>query len=73
MLVLSRKLGEKITIGNQVELTVVQISRNRIRLGINCPAQIPVHREEVSRRIGASRHPASHGSGDVSTFPVEYF
>ena len=55
MLVLSRKLGEKIRIGKNVEVIVVDISRNRIRLGIDCPVNIPVHREEVYRRICAWR------------------
>lgn len=57
MLVLSRKVGEKIQIGSDIEVTVVDISRKRIRLGINCPLNIPVHREEVFRRIHGSTEP----------------
>lgn len=49
-LVLSRKLGEKITIGDgpdAIELTVVDIDRGKIRLGIRAPRQVPVYRNEL--------------------------
>ena len=47
MLVLSRKLGEKIVIGDNVVVTVVKIDRNQIRIGIEAPQDIPVYREEI--------------------------
>ena len=47
MLVLSRRKGESITIGEDVELTVVDIRRSRVRLGISAPKQTPVHRKEI--------------------------
>jgi carbon storage regulator len=70
MLVLLRKLGEKIQIGNNIEVTVVDISRNRIRLGINCPTRIPVHREEVYRRIRGLQKSARNSGGGDSRFEV---
>lgn len=48
MLVLSRKLGEKILIGDDIVLTVVKIDRNQIRLGIEAPGTVPVYREEIA-------------------------
>ncbi len=48
MLVLSRKLGEKIVIGDNVVLTIVKIDRNQIRIGIEAPQDIPVYREEIA-------------------------
>jgi carbon storage regulator len=48
MLVLSRKLGEKIVIGDNIILTVVKIDRNQIRIGIEAPGEIPVYREEIA-------------------------
>ena len=48
MLVLSRKIGEKILIGDNIVLTVVKIDRNQIRLGIEAPIDIQVYREEIA-------------------------
>jgi carbon storage regulator len=48
MLVLSRKLGEKIVIGDNIVVTVVKIDRNQIRVGIEAPQDIPVYREEIA-------------------------
>ncbi|MFO0908496.1 MAG: carbon storage regulator CsrA [Isosphaeraceae bacterium] len=48
MLVLSRKLGEKIVIGDNVVVTVVKIDRNQIRLGIEAPQNVGVYREEIA-------------------------
>jgi carbon storage regulator len=48
MLVLSRKLGEKIVIGDNIVVTVVKIDRNQIRIGIEAPHEVPVYREEIS-------------------------
>ena len=48
MLVLSRKIGEKILIGDDIVLTVVKIDRNQIRLGIEAPLEVPVYREEIA-------------------------
>jgi carbon storage regulator len=51
MLVLSRKLGESLNIGGAVTVTVLEISGNQIRIGIDAPRTISVHREEVYKRI----------------------
>lgn len=53
MLVLSRKLRESIHIGDNVVVTVVEISGNKVRLGIEAPREIVVQREEVHLRISA--------------------
>jgi carbon storage regulator len=55
MLVLSRKLGEKIVIGDNIVVTVVKIDRNQIRIGIEAPQEVPVYREEISpvRTVGS--------------------
>jgi carbon storage regulator len=47
MLVLSRKLGEKIVIGDNITLTVVKIDRNQVRLGIDAPKNLEILREEI--------------------------
>ena len=47
MLVLSRKLGEKIYIGENICITVVDIDRGKIRLGIEAPRDVPIYRQEL--------------------------
>ncbi len=51
MLVLSRKRGEGIVIGDGVTVTVLEVHGGRVKLGFNAPAEVPIHREEVLQRI----------------------
>jgi len=51
MLVLSRKVGEKIVIGGQITITIVARKGKGIRVGIEAPPEVSVHREEVQRQI----------------------
>jgi carbon storage regulator len=51
MLVLSRHKGERIVIGNDIVLTVVEIRGDRVRLGFTGPQEVPIHREEVFQRL----------------------
>ena len=54
MLVLSRKIGQRIAIGENVELTVLQIRGQRVRLGVAAPHGIAIHRAEVPGRLQAT-------------------
>jgi carbon storage regulator len=54
MLVLSRQAGERVIIDGNIEVTVVEIRPDRVKLGIVAPPEVSVHREEVFRRIVAS-------------------
>lgn len=47
MLCLTRKLGEKVYIGEEIVVTVIDIGRGKIRLGIEAPRDVPIYREEV--------------------------
>lgn len=51
MLVLSRNVEQKIIIGKDIEVTVLEIRGNTVRLGITAPRDISIHREEVQQRI----------------------
>lgn len=52
MLVLSRKLGEKIYVGENICITVVDIDRGKIRIGIEAPREVPVCRQEIAQICG---------------------
>ena len=60
MLVLSRQRDETIMIGDEIEITVVDIRGDKVRLGINAPRSIQVHRKEVYEAIKAENTQASH-------------
>tara|TARA_B100000683_G_scaffold220470_1_gene217372 strand:- start:334 stop:591 length:258 start_codon:yes stop_codon:yes gene_type:complete len=51
MLILSRKSGERVIIGDEVIVTVLCVKDNEVRLGVDAPREITVHREEIYQRI----------------------
>ncbi len=59
MLVLSRKKDEKIIIGENITLMVIEIRGDKVRLGIDAPKEVSVHREEVYNAIQRERNGAS--------------
>ncbi|KAA9131906.1 carbon storage regulator CsrA [Marinihelvus fidelis] len=61
MLILTRRVGEKLVIGENVTVTVLGVKGNQIRIGIDAPPDVQVHREEIFKRILAERD-----SGDES-------
>jgi carbon storage regulator len=74
MLVLSRQRDESIMIGDQVVVTIVDIRGDKVRIGIQAPSEIPVHRREVYEAIQREgRRPAScvHPNVPPSPFPAK--
>ena len=61
MLILTRRVGETIVIGDDVTVTVWGVKGNQVRLGVNAPRDLPVHREEIYERI-QQEHQAAAGS-----------
>lgn len=51
MLILTRRCGETIMIGNDITVTVLGVKGNQVRIGVNAPKDVSVHREEVAERI----------------------
>ena len=51
MLILTRRIGEAVIIGDEVSVTVLSINGAQVRLGVNAPRSVPVHREEIYERI----------------------
>ena len=62
MLILTRRVGESVVIGEDVTVTVLGVKGNQVRIGINAPKHVAVHREEIFERIKNGR-----GSGDSAT------
>jgi len=51
MLILTRRIGETVVIGNDVDVTVLSVKGNQVRLGVTAPKEVTVHREEIYQRI----------------------
>ena len=60
MLILTRRIGESVYIGDDVRLTVLGVRGTQVRIGINAPKEVPVHREEIYYRI---KHEQGGGNG----------
>lgn len=60
MLILTRRVGETLMVGDEVTVTVLGVKGNQVRLGVNAPKSVAVHREEIYKRIQdeAQRHKA---------------
>ena len=76
MLILTRRVGETLMVGDDVTLTVLGVKGNQVRIGVNAPKDVPVHREEIyqriqrekiqkleekQRRLGKDQHCCKHG------------
>jgi carbon storage regulator len=64
MLILSRKLNESIIIDGQIVVKVLRIDKDTVKLGVQAPTEIPVHREEIHEAILKSKQAAAAGPGE---------
>ncbi len=62
MLILTRRVGETLMIGDEVTVTVLGVKGNQVRIDVNAPKEVSVHREEIYMRIQAEK-----GNGNVAS------
>jgi len=68
MLILTRRIGETLIIGDDVNITVLGVKGNQVRLGINAPKDVSVHREEIYLRIQQEKNGTSTDTdSDIAT------
>jgi carbon storage regulator len=66
MLILTRRVGETVMIGNDVTVTVLGVKGNQVRVGINAPKNVAVHREEIYERIKREQQGETSGESENS-------
>jgi carbon storage regulator len=71
MLILTRRVGETVMIGNDVTVTILGVKGNQVRVGINAPKTIAVHREEIYERIKREQE-GNTDNDDEPQSPVEF-
>lgn len=70
MLILTRNVGQSINIGDDIEVTVLEVRGLQVRIGINAPKEVSVHREEIYLRIAAEKDGRESAPAPLLPVPV---
>lgn len=73
MLILTRRVGEVMMIGDDVEITVLGVKGNQVRIGIKAPKNLAVHREEIYQRIQLEKKTASRPATPLQAVQAERY
>lgn len=72
MLILTRRVGETVMIGDDVTVTVLGVKGNQVRIGVNAPREVAVHREEIFERIKREESGDEQGTPEASFGSAAY-
>jgi carbon storage regulator len=65
MLILTRRIGEKLIIGDEISVTILDVKGSQVRIGVHAPDDVSIHREEIYNRIQAEQQVAAKGKRSV--------